>query len=103
MAKVSPVPGTTVRAAMKVVFGIAVLAAPASAGPCAPTGTLPGEPDAVARIGDELHRLGVATTAPATGCAAVRADVKRDEHGLAIAIGSEGRVGGDPPGAAAWV
>lgn len=87
---------------MKVVFGIAVFAAPASAGPCAPAAILSGERDAIATVGDELHRLGVATEV-VEGCTAVRADVKRDDKGISIAIGREGRVVGDPAVAAAWI
>ncbi len=80
-----------------------------AAGTCAPRAHLDGDRDAVARVGDELHRLGVATEPAPIGCTAVEAAVQVEQGGgISVAIRdasrrSEGRVVGDAAVAAAWI
>lgn len=80
-----------------------------AAGTCAPRAHLDGDREAITRVGDELHRLGVATEPPPTGCTAVEAAVQVEQGGgISVAIRdasrrSEGRVVGDAAVAAAWI
>ncbi|MGE0870635.1 MAG: hypothetical protein AB7P03_18865 [Kofleriaceae bacterium] len=80
----------------------------AIAEPCPPRAALQGDPDAVARVTNELRRLGVAV-APATGsCPSAQAHVERDDRGaIVVALqrgrSSERRVMSDPAGAAVWI
>ncbi|HET7499515.1 MAG TPA: hypothetical protein VFK02_00875 [Kofleriaceae bacterium] len=77
--------------------------------PCPPRAELTGDVAAVARVRDELGRLGVATGAASPGCRSVRAHVQLDEGGaIAVAIvddsrRSEGRLVSDAALAAAWI
>jgi hypothetical protein len=77
--------------------------------PCPPRAELSGDPVAIARVRDELARLGVAIGAADPACRAVRARVELDERGgIAVAIvdagrRTEGRVVSDPALAAAWI
>ena len=68
---------------------------------------LTGDPGAVARVTDELRRLGV-TVEPAVRCRTIDATVAIEGTGIAVAIadhgrGSEGRVVGDARVAAVWI
>ncbi len=78
---------------------------------CPPRATLDGDGAAVARVTDELAKLGV-SVAPQfanDGCSTVRAQVAIDTTGsIAVAVrgasrGSEGRVVSDAALAAAWI
>lgn len=85
-----------------------VLASHARAELCAVRVELEGEVPVVARVGDELSRLGVERGAPAPGCRGVLARVEADGDGIAVAIRdgarrSEGRVVSDPAIAASWI
>jgi hypothetical protein len=82
--------------------------------PCPPRAQLDGDPAAVARVRDELGRLGVAIGAASVAavgraCRTVRARVQLGERGgFAIAVvdgsgRSEGRVVSDAALAAAWI
>jgi len=80
-----------------------------TAEPCPPRAELDGDPAAVARVRDELGKLGVALGAAGPGCRTVHARVQLDEAGaLAVAVvdgahRSEGRVVSDAALAAAWI
>ncbi len=85
-----------------------LLARPATAELCVVRVELEGEPPVVARVGEELSRLGVERGAPAPGCRGVLARVEADGDGIAVAIRdgarrSEGRVVSDPAIAASWI
>jgi hypothetical protein len=79
--------------------------------PCPPRATLDGDGAAVARVADELRRLGVKVSSEFAddGCSTVRAQVAVDTTGgIAVAVrgasrGSEGRVVSDAALAAAWI
>src|SRR5512139_3900475 len=86
----------------------------AGAEPCPPRVALAGDGEAIARVGEELGRLGVsiasADAAPLRdGCPTVRAQVGLESNGrIAVAVqgatsGSEGRVVSDAALAAAWI
>lgn len=89
---------------------LVVLTGPASveAEPCAPRVELAGDPAAIAQVGGELGRLGVATGGAAPGCRVLHAQVQLEDAGVAVAIidgarRSEGRVVTDVALAAAWI
>ncbi|MEO7094188.1 MAG: hypothetical protein ABI175_13115 [Polyangiales bacterium] len=82
----------------------------AGAEPCAAQAQLTGDREAVARVGAELVKLGVALGAGTQRCPAVQATVElaREDGAIDVAVRgsgqrSEGRVVTDPSVAAAWI
>src|SRR5262249_51779315 len=103
---------TIARAALALVVASAVRTAAAE--PCAPRAALDGDAEAIARVGEELRRLGVAVELRGAAgregrCGAIIAAVELDRGGgIAVSVSdashrSEGRVVSDAAVAAAWI